>query len=38
MSHTVASQLVRHDLAGLIAVTLEQTLEKTFGGLAISAR
>jgi hypothetical protein len=37
MSHTVASQLVRHDLAGLIPVTFEQSLEEALGGLPISA-
>jgi hypothetical protein len=38
MSHTVASQLVRHDLAGLIPVTFEQSFEEALGGLTISAR
>jgi hypothetical protein len=38
MSHTVASQLVRHDLAWLIPVTFEQSPEEALGGLPISAR
>jgi hypothetical protein len=38
MSHTVASQFVRHDLARFIPVTFEQSLEEALGGLAIPAR
>jgi hypothetical protein len=37
MSDTVASQLVRHDLAGLISVTFEQSFEEALGGLPVSA-
>jgi hypothetical protein len=38
MSHTVASQLVRHDLAWLTPVTFKQSFEEALGGLPISAR
>ena len=38
MGHTVASQLIRHDLPRLILMALDQTPEEALGGLAISAR
>ncbi len=37
MSHTKASQLVRHDFTWLVPVTFEQSFEEALGGLAISA-
>ena len=36
MSDAIASQLIRHDLPWLVLVALEQTLEETPCGLAIS--
>ena len=38
MRHFVASQFIRHDLARLVPVALEQAPEEALGGLALSAR
>ena len=38
VSHTVASQLISHDLPRLILMALDQTSDQALGSLAISAR